>query len=157
MEKHQKNGGISNSKFPFLHWNIKKLPETVTNCVRNMKNNQKFIATKKMLNQEKVNLKIVETFVMEWFYLSLPHPLTSSVAVLNKAAHVLSVGLWFLVPERTPYIIYPNYFVHLFSLVWGIPEGVHKVLVCVLPNWELIQSEKVAKITHFARLFKKNS
>lgn len=53
-----KNNGVGNSKFAFLHRNIKKHPDTVKlNYARCMKNSQNY-TTKDIMNQEKINLKM---------------------------------------------------------------------------------------------------
>lgn len=59
----EENGEVSSSRVSSSHRNIEKQAETVrTNFVRTLKNSQRFMATKQMLNQEKSNLKTVGKF-----------------------------------------------------------------------------------------------
>lgn len=74
MECCQQNGRVGSSKLSSLHENIKKQAATIrADIVGTLENNQRLTTTKKMMNQEKGNFKIVGKFC-GIFTLSLPLP-----------------------------------------------------------------------------------
>lgn len=83
--------------------------------VRTLGTSQRFVVTKKKLNQGRGNLKLSGSFLA--FYLLLFYPLLTLAAFMKMAAHVLSVGPSSLVLEGAEQTLFSK------NCVCWLPEG----------------------------------